>query len=994
MIHAGKGHSSEARSVMGLQLLLAILIFASYGFGCVSTRPHRPSEPSAAPWRDVYGDPLPPGAIARLGTVRFRHAAPVTCLAYSADGSRLASGCTDGSVSIWHAATGRKLQTLDGHDDGVRDIAFSPDGETLASIGAVSDLCSDGVLLLWDVHSGEIRRSLAGFGFVVFSPAGDTLLTGAESGEVSLRVLESGEERFRWPSSPWYRGWRSTFSPDGRLVVSGDRIWDTETGAERGRIGEDAPVLEFSPDGKTIATIPGGTIWDVKSGESLSSFTAAGSAPGYLTYAPDSEVIAGGLGLECASGTGVIYIWEVSGGRVLREIYGHDGPVLCAAFSPDGETLATGGEDRTIHLWDVETGMDVTPIVSHTVGAPSMSISTDGLTLVSSGMDGVARVTVAMQDDRIRLWDLPTGRFVATWESQDRANFSPDGRYLLLHDPGDGIVFNFFDDDEDDFHHPAPRKRRLTRVIDLNTGQTVSPWEQDEDLDETALEVFPSPAGEAGLTLILEKIGEEPDDADDATTFELRVWDLASKESVIHQAGARAGPYLSPNGQFMAARLDDGKVHIWDVLKREEIALLERDLGRHTFFARGRELLTATPDPDGGLLVREVDSGALRLRTKRVEQHYVFSPDNTRMATRPKPSSGDPKSVLVFDVLTGELVATFHPHREIPTGFEFSPDGERLLIIRDVQTLRHPWGTGVLIFDDDDEELDGAGVPTAPTVREDPPETSYISLWDIMNGSRLLSIAGTEEWDIAYAFSTDGSRFAIALEDGRVQIYETATGRVLHTLPRIDLPAMELAFSPDGTILAASTPDGVILAWDVEAIDGRERFARSLQESWSDLGGTDPRRVRDAYRSLIQSKNVTVSFFEGVLLSARPRISERTRQLVADLDHDDFSVRETAERSLREKAGGAETALLRGLGASSSPELQRRVGKLLEPYRRPRRFATGERARVLRGIWVLETIGTDEARYLLERLVRGLRWALETAEVEAAVRRLERRESR
>ena len=998
---------SEARSMRGLHLPLSILIFAGYTLGCVSTRPGRPSELPGAPPGDVYGDPLPPGAMARLGTLRFRHSGPVTCIAYSTDGSRLASGCTDGSISIWHATTGRRVQTLPGHEDGVRDIAFSPDGETLASVGAEGGLLADGDLLLWDVPAGRIRKRLVGFGFVVFSPKGDTLLTGAESGEVYLLEVADGEERFRWPSSPWYKGWRSTFSPDGRLVVSGDRIWDTETGAEMGRIGEDAPVLEFSPDGKTIATIPGGAIWDAESGESLGSFRADGVGPGYVTYGPGGGVLAGGLGLECASGTGFIYFWEVPGGKVRRKIYGHDGPILCAAFSPDGETLASGGEEGAIHLWDVETGMDVTPVVGHTVGAPEMSISADGLTLVSTGADGAARVSVSMGDDRIRLWDLPTGRPVAVWESRDRATFSSDGRYLLLHDPRDGVGTIIFDDDddEDELLLAGPSERRLTEVLDLNEGEPVAPWESDEDLHERVLEVFSAPACEAGSTLILDTAGEGPDYSDDPTTFEIRIWDLASKESVFHLKEARAGPYVSSDGRFVAAGLDDGKVHVWDVLGQEELAPLDGELGRHTFFARGRKLLTTSPGPDGGLLVRDVDSGALRLRAEGVERHYVFSHDNGRMATRPTPSSGDPKSVLVFDVWTGDLIVALQPHRGIPTRFEFSPDGESLLVLRNVQAIRSSWGgTGTLTFDDDDddEEPDGAedpkkadgDVPSAPAVREDPPDTSYISLWDIRNGRRLLSIPGTGEWNVVRVFSTDGSRLAIALEDGRVQVHETLTGRVLRTLPRIDLPALELAFSPDGTILAASTTDGAILAWDVEAIDAGERSARSLQESWSDLGGTDPRRVRDAYRSLIQSGNATVSFLQDLLLSASPQVSERTRQLVADLDHDDYSVREAAQRSLREMAGEAETALLRGSGPSSSAELRRRVGKLLEPYRRPRRFAAGERARVLRGIWALETIGTDEARDLLDGLVRSLPWAIETAEAEAAVGRLERRESR
>src|SRR5262245_4998562 len=99
---------------------------------------HKPRAPARAA-HDLHGDPLPPGAVLRLGTVRFRSADVVECVAVSPDGKTVAAGCraadqvgsTD--VILWDTATGRRVGQLTGHKRAVNDLAFSPDGRLLAS---------------------------------------------------------------------------------------------------------------------------------------------------------------------------------------------------------------------------------------------------------------------------------------------------------------------------------------------------------------------------------------------------------------------------------------------------------------------------------------------------------------------------------------------------------------------------------------------------------------------------------------------------------------------------------------------------------------------------------------------------------------------------------------------------------------------------------------------------------------------------------------------
>src|SRR5262249_16810318 len=108
---------------------------------------------SAGPGADLHGDPLPEGAVARLGTVRWRHGDQVLALAYSPEGRRLASGSMDESVHLWEARTGRLLRVLRGHDAWVDGVYFTPDNKRLISCG------KDKTARVWDVATGkELRR--------------------------------------------------------------------------------------------------------------------------------------------------------------------------------------------------------------------------------------------------------------------------------------------------------------------------------------------------------------------------------------------------------------------------------------------------------------------------------------------------------------------------------------------------------------------------------------------------------------------------------------------------------------------------------------------------------------------------------------------------------------------------------------------------------------------------------------------------------------------
>jgi WD40 repeat protein len=217
---------------------------------------------------DSLGDPLPEGATARIGSLRFWSVKPASSIAFSPDGktvTAVASGYS-GDLRIWDAASGRVVRTLrrpqrrDPDTGGMHWVAFSPDGKTLAVAG------TEGTIDLWDVPSWRITRTLAGHEGVVrrvvFAPDGKGLATGGDDGTVRLWDLMSGAIR-RLPVPVPEKSVRClAFSPDGRTLASGSnepviRLWDTASGKEVRRISHQNQKIitdvAFTRDGRNIA---------------------------------------------------------------------------------------------------------------------------------------------------------------------------------------------------------------------------------------------------------------------------------------------------------------------------------------------------------------------------------------------------------------------------------------------------------------------------------------------------------------------------------------------------------------------------------------------------------------------------------------------------------------------------------------------------------------------------------------------------------------------
>jgi WD40 repeat protein len=438
---------------------------------------------------DLLGDPLPDGALARVGTPRFRHGATVVSVAYTPDGKSVATGGLDGVVRVWDAATGRQRLRIptdgallpldeDSEDPHALPIAYSPDGRRLATPGP------DHAVVLREAATGRAVRTLCGPGKPVvalaFAPDGQTLFA-MDQGQAVRAWDADGQERLNIAGRRT-RGAAFALAPDGKTIATGGedggRLWDAARRTELDRLPGVPRVhsVAFSPDGGTLAVGDGGGsvhLWDRGGGRMRDVFHVGGVGRAeHVAFSPDGKTLArvgdevdlceaasgketarfegqaaafapDGRTLAVAHGPGLGLV-DARTGRERPTDAGHTGPLRALAFTPDGKTLATAALDRSVRFWDAATGKETTGTRGQAVHASSLAFAPDGRRLVAgASLSGTIHANYLTC-----VWDAATGRaqplrFPGHSETVHRTLFAADGKtFFTASAAGDVAVWD------------------------------------------------------------------------------------------------------------------------------------------------------------------------------------------------------------------------------------------------------------------------------------------------------------------------------------------------------------------------------------------------------------------------------------------------------------------------------------------------------------------------------------------------------------------------
>lgn len=796
---------------MRTNLQAVALVLASVMLAGAMVSPTGAQPQGAAPVKvDEHGDALPPGAMARLGTLRWSHGAPVFFVAYTADGKGILTASHDGTARVWDGATGKEIRRFGNTPGPTKGGAYRDHAKKM---GGVVFAC---------VRYNQFITSVA------LSPDRLTLAAGNGAGTVTLYEVATGTEitQIKTNVPDWVNG--LVFARDGKCLLA--------------RVGHDKMLRQWDlANGKEIR----------KFGPADFSFGTVGSSAS-LAFSPDDKTLyAGASLLENQTYRPVVRRYEVDTRKELPPLKWPTGVFHALAFSPDGKHLVWGGNEDIDSLWDIAADKEVHRLVDGTQVYPptAYAFSPDSKT-----------VAARTRDQALQVWDVASGKEVRRLgvQSNQGALHYISSRAFLSGYARSNLAFS-----ADGKRLAAGTAGNRVRQWELGTGKELG---QVAGHHGAVLTLALSADGKLAYTRCYDNImhvwnaasGKEtrrfalPGIAYAAFTADGRTMTLGAGDGTLYTWNAqngkasrqwkadqtRFGLYglaLSADGKTVASR-DHETVSLWDA-------------------STGKELHRIAEGPvHGGLSSAVYESSALSMGS-----NMLFSPDGTLLATLSKDQEphfarirvhmrdkvgGSDSELRLWDVATGKRVRQF----EVPPAglscFAFAPDGRTVAVGNYDQTISllecasgkerarfkssQVGMLGFLTFLPDGKTLIGAGYQD-PTIR----------FWDRATGKELAQIKGHQSGITSLAVSADGKTLISGSLDTTALVYPTPAWENLPA-PLIEIDAAKAEALWNDLAGADAKKAGAAIH---ELVAAPRQALALLRERFKPVAAPDPLRV-------------------------------------------------------------------------------------------------------------------------------------------------------
>ncbi|MEP3480194.1 MAG: serine/threonine-protein kinase [Fuerstiella sp.] len=585
--------------------------------------------------------------------------------AFSPDGKYFASGGDSCRLSVYRTENPAEDIDLGTHTQHIRAIAWSPDNRWLAS-GS-----TDGSVFVFDTQT---RRKIHTFSIddqvlaLAWHPAKPVIAIGSRNRNVTFGNAETGATLPQvYVANESVQA--INYSPDGKLLVIGTwskrgslEVWDLESGSRKFDVDRKQSIfaVKFSPNGEYLATADSSGTLVVSKTSKLKNgkpvWTRNLERPIWaMAWSPDGNAVA------TAGEDRLIQVWNATTGDPIRTLEGHTGPIWALDWSHDGQTILTGAHDRTLRLWNVHSTTQDRIFVPQPNRRPTL----DAVSWQPNGRN----IAVAGAAHEVFVVDQSTGERIADLKVGIRSNFidwSPDGsRIVAAHDTGVSWW---------NLSSPA-----TTHTVDELTGLTLSAkW---------------SPDGQQIAAC--------------GRTGAIKIWDVTQKKIVgsYRAPSVHCSVVWSPTADQLAVASFHGA------------KLIDCEDGTETILQDADDACRSVAwNPDGSQLAVGRDSGRITVHDAKtgesihaMNEHVarvrcvLWHPDGSRLA-----SASDDGTVRIWDPKTGAQTLLLRGHEGRVTGLDWSPDGQQLVAVGAESRIRI-WDAAVG-YETSDDQANGAQV--------------------------------------------------------------------------------------------------------------------------------------------------------------------------------------------------------------------------------------------------------------------------------------------